>query len=75
MSSSSSEDTDVGDRGKDGKMDIKEILSHVDHTELSPAARLDDIKFLIDDAIKYSTATVCHRSPMSHRHRSMRRGT
>ena len=59
MSSSSSEDTDVGDRGKDGKMDIKEILSHVDHTELSPAARLDDIKFLIDDAVKYSTATVC----------------
>ena len=59
MSSSSSEDTDVGDRGKDGKMDIKEILSHVDHTELSPAARLDDIKLLIDDAIKYSTATVC----------------
>ena len=49
----------VGDRGKDGKMDIKEILSHVDHTELSPAARLDDIKLLIDDAIKYSTATVC----------------
>ena len=59
MSSSSSEDTDVGDRRKDGKMDIKEILSHVDHTELSPAARLDDIKLLIDDAVKYSTATVC----------------
>ena len=40
-------------------MDCKEILSRVDHTELSPAATWKDIRTLCDDAITYGTATVC----------------
>lgn len=40
-------------------MDIKNILSHCDHTELKQTATIDDIKALIDDAIKYNTASVC----------------
>lgn len=40
-------------------MDIKEILSKVDHTVLGQAATWDDIKALCDDGIKYGTASVC----------------
>lgn len=40
-------------------MDIKEILSRVDHTVLSQTATWDDIKALCDDGIKYSCASVC----------------
>ncbi len=40
-------------------MDIKEILSHVDHTLLSQGATLEQIKAVCDDGIKYSTASVC----------------
>lgn len=40
-------------------MDIKKILSAVDHTLLSPAATWDEIKATCDDAIKYGTASVC----------------
>lgn len=40
-------------------MDIKEILSTVDHTLLSPAATWDEIKTICDDGIKYGTASVC----------------
>ena len=40
-------------------MDIKNILAHCDHTELKQIATIDDIKALIDDAIKYNTASVC----------------
>lgn len=40
-------------------MDIKDILSKVDHTLLSPAATLEEIKALIDDGITYGTASVC----------------
>lgn len=40
-------------------MDIKKILSYVDHTLLAPAATWEDIKAVIDDGIKYETATVC----------------
>lgn len=40
-------------------MDIKNILKHVDHTELKAYATLDDIFKLCDDAIKYNTASVC----------------
>jgi deoxyribose-phosphate aldolase len=36
-----------------------EILQHCDHTQLAQTATFDDIKTLIDDAIKYSTASVC----------------
>ena len=40
-------------------MNIKEILSKVDHTLLSQTARLEDIKNLCDDALKYKVASVC----------------
>lgn len=40
-------------------MDIKNILSHCDHTILSPAATIEDVKVALDDAIKYKTATAC----------------
>jgi len=40
-------------------MDIKKILSACDHTLLHQDATFDDIKALIDDAVKYETASVC----------------
>ena len=40
-------------------MDIKEILSKVDHTVLGQAATWADIKALCDDGMKYETASVC----------------
>ena len=40
-------------------MDIENILRHCDHTELKQIATIDDIKALIDDAIRYNTASVC----------------
>ena len=40
-------------------MDIKEILSKVDHTVLSQGATWDDIKNLCDDGMRYSCASVC----------------
>jgi len=40
-------------------MDIKEILSKVDHTVLGQTATWEDIKNLCDDGIKYGTASVC----------------
>ena len=40
-------------------MDIKNILSKVDHTLLSPTAKFSDIKSLCDDALKFGVASVC----------------
>ena len=40
-------------------MNIQEILSVVDHTLLGVSATSREIEALCDDAIKYSTATVC----------------
>lgn len=40
-------------------MDIKEVLSKVDHTLLSQTATFDEIKAICDDGIKYRTASVC----------------
>lgn len=40
-------------------MDIKDILSKCDHTLLSVTATWDEIRALIDDGIKYKTASVC----------------
>ncbi len=40
-------------------MDIKEILSKVDHTLLAPDATWEDIKMILDDAMKYETASAC----------------
>ncbi len=38
---------------------IEEILSKVDHTLLGVDSTWDDIKTIIDDGIKYKTASVC----------------
>lgn len=40
-------------------MDIKEILSRVDHTVLNQTAAWGQIKELCDDAVYYGTASVC----------------
>lgn len=40
-------------------MDIKTILSKVDHTLLSQSATWEEIKAILDDGIKYSTASCC----------------
>ena len=45
-------------------MDIKKILSMVDHTLLSQSATWDEIRGICDDGIKYGTASVC--IPASH---------
>ena len=38
---------------------IREILSRVDHTLLAVDAKWEDIRALIDDGIRYHTASVC----------------
>ena len=40
-------------------MNIKKILSYVDHTLLAQNATWDEIKALLDDGIKYSCASCC----------------
>ena len=40
-------------------MELKEILSKVDHTLLAPSATWDDIRQICDDGVKYGTASVC----------------
>ncbi len=40
-------------------MDIKDILAKTDHTLLAQGAKWNDIKQVIDDGIKYGTASVC----------------
>ncbi|MBO6157636.1 MAG: deoxyribose-phosphate aldolase [Firmicutes bacterium] len=40
-------------------MNIKDILSKVDHTLLAQGATWADIKGIVDDGIKYETASVC----------------
>ena len=53
-------ETDSG-RKKRGraKMEIKEILRHVDHTLLLQPSTWEEIKQICDDAMKYGTASVC----------------
>lgn len=40
-------------------MDIKMILSHVDHTLLKPESTWEEIREICDDAVRYQTASVC----------------
>ncbi len=40
-------------------MDIKDILSKCDHTLLDRCAKWEDIKTILDDGIKYGTASAC----------------
>lgn len=41
------------------KYDDSEILSHVDHTLLRPTATAADIEKIIDEGVRYQTASVC----------------
>ena len=40
-------------------MDLKSILSKVDHTLLAPAATWEEIRAICEDGVKYGAATVC----------------
>lgn len=40
-------------------MDKKEILSHIDHTQLKAFATWEDIVKLCEEAVEYGTASVC----------------
>ena len=40
-------------------MEIKEILSKVDHTLLAPAATWEEIKAICEDGVRFCTASVC----------------
>ena len=40
-------------------MEAREVLKHVDHTELMQTATWADIKRLCDDAVYYNTASIC----------------
>lgn len=40
-------------------MEIEQILSHVDHTLLSPSATWAEIKALLDDGVRYGVASCC----------------
>ena len=44
---------------RDIKMNNQEILKHIDHTQLKPFAKWEDIEKLCEEAIKYQTASVC----------------
>lgn len=41
------------------KMEKKDILKYVDHTLLTQGATWDEIKVILDDAMKYGTASAC----------------
>ncbi len=40
-------------------MEVKDILTHVDHTLLTQTATWEEIKVILDDAIAYGTASAC----------------
>ncbi len=40
-------------------MEVREILTHVDHTLLSQDATIDQIRAICDDGIRYGCASVC----------------
>lgn len=40
-------------------MDVKEMLRHVDHTQLKAFATWEDIAKLCDEAVEFGTASVC----------------
>ena len=40
-------------------MELKEILSKVDHTLLAQGATWEDIRGICDDGLAYGTASVC----------------
>ena len=40
-------------------MEWRDILSHVDHTLLNPAARWEEVRRIVDEGIQYGCASVC----------------
>lgn len=40
-------------------MNVKDMLKHVDHTQLAQTATWEDVRKLCDEAIAYGTASVC----------------
>ena len=46
-------------------MDQKEILKHVDHTQLRAFATWEDIQKLCEEAIEYETASVSRHATSS----------
>ena len=40
-------------------MEVKDILKHIDHTQLKPYATWEDIEKLCKEAVTYGTASVC----------------
>ena len=40
-------------------MNVQEILAHVDHTLLKQESTWEDIRKIVDDGVKYKTASVC----------------
>ena len=43
----------------DARMEVKDILKHIDHTQLKPYATWEDIDKLCKEAVTYGTASVC----------------
>lgn len=43
----------------DARMEVKDILKHIDHTQLKPYATWEDIEKLCKEAVTYGTASVC----------------
>ena len=40
-------------------MELKNILTHVDHTLLKQESTWEQIKAICDDGIKFNTASIC----------------
>ncbi len=55
-------------------MELKHILSKVDHTLLSPSATWEQIRALCDDGMRYQTASVCIPAAYVQRAREYTRG-
>ncbi len=55
-------------------MDVNEILKKCDHTLLKPESTWEQIKEMIDDGIKYATASVCIPSSFVKRAKEYAKG-
>jgi len=55
-------------------MDVNEILKKCDHTLLKPESTWEQIKEIIDDGIKYATASVCIPSSFVKRAKEYAKG-
>ncbi len=55
-------------------MEIKEILSHCDHTVLSPSATWEDVKRICDEGMEFGVASVCIPSAFVARAKAYTKG-